>query len=283
MSFRWSVCFVVVASLLLTGQFSLAADAPLVATSVSQVDRDYWFQGEYLGNVRNSCGQCQAMGLQVVALGKSEFQAVLYSGGLPGGGWWSGSEQRTFKGTRDGEVLRLIGASQRIEIQKSKATLQAVHQPPTPASEQVVSLGELMRVERRSQTLGLQPPAGAVVLFDGKSTDHWKNGRMTDDGLLMIGCETKQPFRNFHMHVEFHLPYMPAARGQDRANSGVYIQSRYEVQMLDSFGLKGEHNECAGLYKFKAPDTNLCFPPLVWQTYDIEFQSPTFDDKKQMI
>ena len=128
---------VVWVSMLLAGRSSFAADVPLVATSVSQVDRDYWFQGEYLGSARNSCGKCQATGLQVVALGKNEFQAVLFSGGLPGGGWWSGMELREFKGSRDGDVLRLIGDSQRIEIQKSKATIQAVYQPPTPASEPV--------------------------------------------------------------------------------------------------------------------------------------------------
>lgn len=262
---------------------AIAADPPLVATDVKQVDRDYWFQGEYLGSARNTCGRCEACGLQVVALGKNEFQAVLYNGGLPGGGWWTGMTKRDFKGHRDGETLRLIGedATQRIEIQKSKATLQSVHQPPTPASEQVISVGELIRVERRSQTLGAMPPVGAIVLFDGSSTDHWKNGRKTDDGSLMIGTETKTPYRDFCMHVEFMLPYMPNARGQGRANSGVYIQSRYEVQVLDSFGLKGENNEAAGLYKFKAPDANLCFPPLVWQTYDIEFQAARFDDQKQ--
>ena len=280
---RRSLGLAVVALLPLAAPLAFAADAPLVATTVEQVDRDYWFQGEYLGSARNSCGQCQAMGLQVVGLGKNEFQAVLYSGGLPGSGWWAGMERHEFKGRREGEALRLIGQLQRIEIQHSQANIQAVHQPPTPGSEQVVSLGELIRVERKSQTLGLKPPAGAIVLFDGTNTDHWKNGRISDDGLLMIGTETKQPFQNFHLHVEFHLPYMPEARGQGRANSGVYIQSRYEVQILDSFGLRGMNNECGGLYTFKAPDTNLCFPPLVWQTYDIEFQSPTFDDQKQKL
>jgi hypothetical protein len=280
----WSRLFVVSTLVLGSMNSVLAADSPLVATDVKQVDRDYWFQGEYLGSARNACGKCEACGLQVVALGKSEFQAVLYRGGLPGGGWWAGMTKHEFKGQRDGETLRLIGddATQRIEIQKSKAIVQTVHQPPSPASEQVVALGELIRVERHSQTLGAAPPVGATVLFDGSNTDHWKNGRKTDDGLLMIGTETKTAFKDFYLHIEFQLPYMPNARGQGRANSGVYIQSRYEVQVLDSFGLKGEFNEAASLYRFKAPDTNLCFPPLVWQTYDIEFQSPRFDaDKKK--
>jgi hypothetical protein len=279
MSSLWLRSIIALSGIFGIARGSWGADPPLVATDLQQVDRDYWFQGEYLGATRSACGHCEPCGLQVVALGKSNFQAVLYQGGLPGGGWWTGMTKQEFKGQRDGESLLLVSddAAHRIEISKSTATVQTVHRPPSPAREQVQAIGQLIRVERRSQTLGAAPPCGAIVLFDGKHTDHWKKGRMTDDGLLMVGTETVVPFENFYLHVEFQLPYMPNARGQGRANSGVYIQSRYEVQVLDSFGLKGENNEAAGLYKFKAPDANLCFPPLVWQTYDIEFQSARFD------
>ena len=84
------------------------------------------------------------------------------------------------------------------------------------------TLGTLKKVLRK-QPRG-KPPAGAIVLFDGTSADHFINGRMTADGLLKEGPTSKEKFQNATLHVEFQLSFMPTARGQARANSGVYLQ-----------------------------------------------------------
>jgi len=138
-------------------------------------------------------------------------------------------------------------------------------------------------MQRYSPTEGAAPPPGAIVLFDGRDTSRLKDARISTDGFLEVGFETVQTVKSFFLHAEFRTPYMPAARGQGRSNSGFYLQRRYEVQVLDSFGLESQFNDCASMYRFKAPDLNMCFPPLRWQTYDIEFREPKFDAEGKKI
>jgi hypothetical protein len=243
---------------------------PKAWTEAPQDDADYPFQGEYLGSKINDCRQCEPVGLQVVAMGDAKFSAVEYRGGLPGYGWPIGGDRAKYQGTREGDVLTLTGEHQQITIKNGHTIIKSI-------GEYARQVGTASFVTRQSATLGACRPCNAIALFDGTNTELLKNGHMTEDGLLKEGTETRDAYGDFRLHLEFRLPYMPNAVGQQRANSGIYVQSRYEVQVLDSFGLDGEFNECGALYREVKPNLNMCLPPLSWQTYDIWFRAPRFD------
>lgn len=234
-----------------------------VFTDPAQAGPDFADQGEYLGEIQTQTGPVK-YGAQVIALGDGKFHAVGYPGGLPGDGW-DGTEKVHADGQRQADRL-LFSLSEGRKAELAKGVIVVLG-----ADGQ--QIGKLQKVHRQSPTLGAKPPAGAVVLFDGTSADNFQGGRMTPDGLLMEGATSKQTFGSCLIHVEFRTPFMPYARGQARGNSGVYAQGRYEVQILDSFGLEGLDNECGAIYGVARPKVNMCFPPLSWQTYDIEFQA----------
>jgi hypothetical protein len=254
-------------ALLTTCAASLMAQAPRY-TDPQDTDADFAWQGEYVGEVGEDR---ERLGLQVIAQGQGRFQAVVYFGGLPGDGWDQQEPIRTTGQCKDGQII--------FDAQQGRAILE--NGAATIYDPQGTRIGRLTKVTRSSPTLGAKPPAGAVVLFDGTlaSLENWQNGRMTDDGLLLEGTTSKQTFGDHQLHLEFRLAYQPEDRGQGRSNSGLYVQGRYEVQILDSFGLEGKHNECGGIYSVKDPDVNMCLPPLSWQTYDIDFTAARYDDQ----
>ena len=203
------------------------------------------------------------LGANVIALGQDQYRLVLFKGGLPGAGW-DGTRKIEVEGRREGQTVvfqdNVDSATLADDVLKIRSMPVA-----------------LKRTIRHSPTEGLAAPKGALVLFDGRNTDAWVNGKIDARGHLEAGARTKQAFGDFRLHLEFCLPFKPLGRGQARANSGVYLQDRYEIQVLDSFGLKGLDNECGGIYQQAAPKGNLCFPPLQWQTYDVEFTAAQFD------
>lgn len=238
-------------------------------------DPDFAIQGEYEGEGNYGEAKPRKFGIQLVARGGGQFAGKLYQGGLPGAGW-DGKQPMAFAAERTGE---------------GKAALK---------SEKGPVIGELAdgvakltgaapiackKVERKSKTLGQKPPEGAVVLFgnpdDVKKWDGGKVTELSDGKFLGVGEKSKEKFGAFKAHIEFRLPWMPNSTGQGRGNSGVYLQDRYEVQVLDSFGLKGENNECGGIYTQHKPSVNMCLPPMQWQTYDIEFTPAHFENGKK--
>ena len=235
-----------------------------VAPGPTPAGTDLHVQGEYRGATYTDRYGAEAAGLQIVALGNREFRAVQFRRGLPGAGW-NRVDQFDLQRNDRWHGVRLGDQQFSISICGGVATLRN-------SANQLV--GRLHRQHRCSPTLGRRPPPGAVTLFDGTSTEHFAKGEATPDGLLMAGALSAAPVSAFFLRVEFRTSYRPVARGQARGNSGVYIQERYEVQILDSFGNQRVFDECGALYKTRPPDVNICFPPLAWQTYDIEFSAP---------
>jgi hypothetical protein len=106
-----------------------------------------------------------------------------------------------------------------------------------------------------------------------------------DEHAFGAAVRTRQAWSAFQLHLEFRLPLIAAATGQTRANSGVIIEEFefIEVQILDSYGLPGYWDECGGIYRKESPKFNMCAPPGQWQSYDIIYHGPTFDDSGNLV
>lgn len=235
-------------------------------------DPDFKLQGEYAGNVADQVD----VGVQVIALGGGKFQAISFLGGLPGDGW-DGNHTEPIDGVKkDGAIV--------FESDEGAGVLKDGKMTIMHNCDEV---GVLEKKNRKSTTLRAKPPEGAIVLFDGSGNEKFTDAAM-DKKMLAFdpkgkGATSKQKFGSHEIHIEFRLPFMPEARGQGRGNSGLYLQGRYEVQMLDSFGLTGKDNECGGIYKISKPQKNMCYPPLTWQTYDVDFTAAKYDDAGKLV
>lgn len=131
-----------------------------------------------------------------------------------------------------------------------------------------------------------QPPADAVILFDGSNLDAWKKPKWTlgDDGSMTVKpgsgtLETKEKFGSIQMHLEFATPEKVEGRDQGRGNSGVFfMDGKYELQILDSFDNETYFDgQCGAMYKQRPPFVNACKGPGEWQSYDIIFTRPLFE------
>ncbi|WP_437224060.1 3-keto-disaccharide hydrolase [Planctomicrobium sp. SH661] len=262
-------CMLGITSGTVRAQAQEAKVRPPAYLTPEEAGTDYLLQGEYRGWQRSlgSDRSSRSVGLQIVAMGDETFLAAKYYGGLPGAGWRKG-QRFEYQGNTVDNIVRLNGPDYTIEADGQTAVI---------FSKDGGRVGELKKVDRVSPTLGARPPEGAVILFSGEPTDQFVTPRITENGLLREGTQTAQSFGDMRLHAEFQLPFKPLGRGQDRGNSGFYLQGRYEVQVLDSFGREGIENDCGAIYKTRRPDVNMCYPPLAWQTYDIDFTMPKFD------
>lgn len=242
-------------------------------------DPDFAVQGEYVGEVPSAGGK---LGVQVVARGQGKFLVKAYAGGLPGEGWDGRAPVAGTAERKEGQVV----ANLKLGAEPAMATIGNGQFVVNAGGQTAI----LKKVQRQSPTLGAKPPEGAVVLFAQPGDEqNWTNGKLLElsDGTFLTVSRTgsirsKEAFGAFKAHIEFRLAWMPNSTGQARSNSGVYLQDRYECQILDSFGLSGENNECGGIYTQHKPKVNMCLPPLAWQTYDIEFTPAVFADGKKV-
>lgn len=261
------------ASVLLVASLpSISAGDAFIEPEAAGEHPGFAVQGEYTGWIEFE-GERREAGLQVAADGDHAFRGRLYFGGLPGaeGSPVAGDDGIALRGGRDDGVVTLEG--------DGSPRFRHIRNRFAAVGAENVYLGHLERVHRESPTLGLEPPEGAIVLFDGSGLEHWSDSARTDGGgLLMEGATTAEEYGDKRLHVEAKLGFIPGAEGQQRANSGIYIQNRYEVQILDSFALPPAVNGNASLYNVSAPRVNATFPPATWQTYDVFFRAPRFDE-----
>ncbi|MEQ1825396.1 MAG: DUF1080 domain-containing protein [Pirellula sp.] len=241
-------------------------------TSAAKAGAVYKLQGEYMGVIESWGG---TWGAQIVATGENKIDIHLLNGGLPGQGFADRTPSKEMTAT-------LEAGKENAEARNDSVVVTVQPSAINIADTSGKKLGVLSKVVRESSTLGAKPPADALVLFAVGGANNFKDGKIKEDGLLGVGCTSQEKFGDHRLHIEFRTPFQPDDFGQKRGNSGVYVQGRYEVQVLDSFGLKGEDNECGGIYKIAKPRLNMCYPPLTWQTYDIDFTAAKYDasDKK---
>jgi hypothetical protein len=139
------------------------------------------------------------------------------------------------------------------------------------------------------------PPSDAVVLFGGKDLSRWHGQSggpakwIVRDGYVEVApgtgdIATNDRFGDVQLHIEWATPAVPKGEGQERGNSGVFLMGRYEIQILDSYDNKTYyHGQAGSIYRQYAPLVNASRKPGEWQTYDIVFHAPKFDEQGKVI
>ena len=234
--------------------------------------------GEYEGTYQADASQTSKATAKVIAEGPGYYRVVVQAEPLAPG---EPTAQFEIYGVQQGTKVNLFGRSNARPWHGTIAADKLVADPG------YYGIGlELRKITRKSPTEGLPPPADATVLLPyspGKAPDAsaWLGGswKPQDDGSLQCdpgkgSIRTKQSFSDLKLHLEFWLPLMADNFGQARANSGVFLNNLYEIQVLDSFGLVPSMGDCGAIYDQTRPKVNANLPPEHWQTYDIRFRAP---------
>ncbi len=214
---------------------------------------------------------------KIIALGNGKYRAVLQIETDP---------PRTIVLNRDPDVQHgaFVGEPPHVAVRGDvHEDAFRVHQPGLARRGTLGPL-YLARSDRRSPTEGLKPPENVKVLLpfeEGKPTslDAWTNKqwKILPDGSVQVfkgSNRTAFDHGSGCFHIEFCCPFEPKRRGQGRGNSGVYFGGRYEIQILDSFGLESGMGDCGSIYGIAVTGENACLPPLSWQTYDVIYIAP---------
>jgi hypothetical protein len=267
-------------SILLLGS-PMAAQQPQAALGATLGEDDGVF-GNWEGRYTLEGGIAGALRAQIIAEGEGAYRAILQPDAAEGPGAF------VIPGKIEGEQAAFAGRSEGgfpydITFTAARGSLKGRFR--VDAGSGAI---EMKKVYRKPPALGAAPPAGAVVLFDGRGLDAWTrvdgaapewlvvDGAMQNRGRHII---SREKFGDVRLHAEFRTPLKPEARGQRRGNSGVYFNGRYEIQVLDSFGLPAAKDEAGAIYNVAAPRVNASLPPLEWQTYEAVFCAPRFDEE----
>ncbi len=258
-------------------------------------------QGNWQGEFTHADWQNRTVRAQIVGESWTDYRVDLYVG-TPGEKEQKGIvKAKTEKGvpTMQGDVDlgEKLGGVFTLEAKFVKGVFEGTLKSKSGGPDVAFTM---KRVLLKSPTLGQKPPEGAIVLmlpvgetpdqqreirprqaelFD-KEWDVQKRWGVHGDGsigMMSSSIVSRQEFGDAEYHIEFQTPYMPTERDQGRGNSGVYVQNRYEIQVLDSFTDEPRDNWCGGIYQQAVPLTNPSLPPGEWQTYDITFKAPRFD------
>jgi hypothetical protein len=239
------------------------------------------FIGEYEGTYRSTGRPNYASTAKVISEGRGLYRLLMQYTPPAADSW---TNQIELHGQSAGPRLLFNGFS---NDDRWEGTVQEGKLTVSKAGTHYGGGFALNKVIKHSPSEGLKPPRGAAVLLpfeEGKKTSlaAWTNDKwpLGNDGTMQVGKgdnRTRERYGSVRIHMEFNLAHMPSAHGQSRSNSGIYFQDRYEVQILDSFGLIQGSGDCGSIYEQSVALVNMTYPPGQWQTYDIVFTAATFD------